>query len=341
MLFRTGGAFVAPGCIPSNTELHMSNQIQISVIICTYNRGQIFKDTLESFAGMDLPMTGSFELLLVDNCSTDDTQRIAKDFVRENSGYAHYLFEGKQGLSHARNSGIAASKGAVVAFIDDDVYLDQGWLKAMLEVFQSQSDAVAIGGRSMPQFEGGRPDWITDDLLTFYGSTNSGDKTKKMIYPEHPFGLNMAFRREVFNMIGDFGTHLGRKKNNLLSNEESDLFLRIHNAGLKVIYTPNALLYHRIPANRARKDWIISRHYWQGISDIAFHQYIEPDSKAHLLRIIFQDIRKLISSITGGHHSPRKAYWHFKAIQLRERNHQAYLWGGIVQMMQETLSFRK
>lgn len=312
----------------------------INITICTYNRARILADTLTSYTTLKRDIDCRVELLIVDNNSNDETRQIVDQFMEQHPE-VRYVFESQPGLSHARNTGIRESRGNIIAFVDDDVFFDPAWLMEVVRIFRYYPEVSCVGGKSIPQFAGGRPDWITDDLLTLYGSTNSGDEIKKMIYPEHPFGLNMAFRREVFNTIGNFGTHLGRKKNNLLSNEESDLFLRIHNAGLKVIYTPNALLYHRIPADRVRKDWVISRYYWQGISDIAFHQTIEPNSRVHLLRNIFHDIRELIVSLTGGHRSLRKAYWHFKAIHLRVRTRQAYLRGRIRQMLNETISLHQ
>lgn len=311
---------------------------KINIIICTYNRAAILVGSLESFFRMTLPSKNEFELLIVDNNSTDETRHVVDQFIEQHQE-VRYVFEPQPGLSHARNTGIIESHGNIIAFVDDDIFFDPAWLIEVMHFFRDHPEVSCMGGKSIPQFSGGRPDWITDDLLTLYGSTNSGDEVKKMVYPEHPFGLNMAFRRKVFDRIGNFGTHLGRKKKNLLSNEESDLFLRIHNAGLIVMYTPNALLYHRIPADRVRKNWIISRYYWQGISDIAFHQAIEQTSKVQLLRSAFHDARKLATSITGGYRSPRKVYWHFNAIHFRERIRQAYLWGRIRQMLKETLSF--
>lgn len=313
----------------------------ISVIICTYNRADMLRDTLGSFFSMDLDGGPTFEVIVVDNRSTDTTSEVAAKFAHQNPDHICVIREPKQGLSHARNTGIREARGDIVAFVDDDVFFDSGWLKGVASIFRDYPEASCLGGKSIPQFEGGRPDWVTDELLIMYGSTNSGNKIKEMVYPEHPFGLNMAFRREVFDTIGNFGIHLGRKKNNLLSSEESDLFFRINNAGLKIVYTPNALLYHRIPATRARKNWIISRYYWQGISDIAFHQALEPSSRVHLLQNIFRDTLELIVSLTGGYCSPRKAYWHFKTIHLRERIHQAFLRGQIRQMIREALGSRK
>lgn len=314
---------------------------RISIVICTYNRAAVLKETLNSFFQMTLPPENEFELLIVDNNSNDATAEVIRTLEIIYPKLLRYTFESKPGLSNARNTGIREAQGQIIAFVDDDVFFGTTWLIETLNIFKLNPHAHCMGGKSIPQFAGGRPEWVTDDLLILYGSTNSGEEIKKMIYPEHPFGLNMAFRREVFDTLGNFGTHLGRKKNNLLSNEEADFFLRMHNAGLTVLYTPNALIHHRIPIDRVHKDWVISRFYWQGVSDIAFHQAIKPSSIFQLFQSIFHDLQELIASLTGGYCSLRKAYWHFNARQLQVRISQAYLRGKIKQMIREALRFNK
>jgi hypothetical protein len=111
-----------------------------------------------------------------------------------------------------------------------------------------------------------------------------------MAYPECPFGLNMIFRRETLQQIGEFNPALGRRAGKLLSNDETEYFLRLANANLCVRYAPAALLYHRIPAARMTRRWLGSRHYWQGISDATLAQVQQPRSRAGLLRRAVKDV---------------------------------------------------
>lgn len=309
---------------------------EISVVICTYNRAEVLADTLASYYSMVHSKASKFELLVVDNNSTDETQSVVERYRLVHPGI-RYVFESRPGLSHARNCGINSSSGAIVAFVDDDVYFDSMWLVELEKVFNCHPEAACMGGKSIPQFAASRPDWVTDELLAFYGSTNSGNEEKPMLYPEYPFGLNMAFKRDVFDKIGQFEPKLGRKKKNLLSNEENDIFWRVNKAGLNVIYTPYAILFHRIPEERASKQWMLSRYFWQGVSDVCFEQTKEPRNKFALLRLAIQSGWELVKLTTGRNWLPRKAYWYYKALSFPQSCHVAAKWGRTRQLFVEVL----
>jgi glycosyltransferase involved in cell wall biosynthesis len=271
--------------------------MHISVIICTYNRARIFRETLESFLSVQLPSDATTELLIVDNNSKDDTAAVAEEFRQRAPALIRYVHEPTPGLSYARNCGIRATTADLVAFVDDDVYFEPTWLVEMLKLFREHPEAMCAGGRSIPLFEAGRPEWVSDNLLTLYGSTNSGDAVKRMVYPEHPFGLNMMFRRRVFDTVGLFDPSLGRIGTSLLSNEETELFYRIHNAELPVLYTPHAVLHHRIAPERTQKQWVLKRYYWQGVSDVAFRRIIERPGRIQLAREAQRTLTRLLSLV--------------------------------------------
>lgn len=258
--------------------------MKICIIICSYNRASVLRETLESFLSLEFPKDFGVELLVVDNNSSDDTPRVAEEFCTRAPALIRRTTERTPGLSFARNCGIRASDADLIAFVDDDVYFDTHWLTEIVKPFEQNRSAMCVGGRSDPVFEQGTPNWVSQRILKIYGSTNSGSEVHDMKYPEHPFGLNMVFRREVFDRVGLFDTSLGRKKKSLLSNEETELFYRVDRAGLSVIYTPFAIIQHRIPASRACKKWALRRYYWQGISDVAFRQLMRPDARFTLLR---------------------------------------------------------
>ncbi len=316
---------------PNDIQNH---SIDISVVICTYNRADMLADTLESFLKLKKPAEYKYELLIVDNNSNDRTNEIVAQYENSHTNI-RYVFEPLAGLSFARNRGISEARGNIVAFVDDDVFFDCNWLIELSNILSDHPEAACFGGKSIPKFEAEIPDWYENEFLQVYGSTNSGEVIKWMEFPEHPFGLNMAFRRDIFEQIGAFNTQLGRKKKNLLSSEELDIFWRVNNCGLKVIYSPHALLYHRIPAERISKEWIISRYYWQGISDIVFHQTVAPRSRLALIKEALQLAFKLSRHIRGNHLSPRKVYWHYQSAKLPAKAHQARFLGQIKQLLLE------
>lgn len=267
----------------------------ISVIICTYNRDRVFEETVRSF--LDSRKDGiEHELLLVDNNSTDNTRDIGKRLAAASPGI-RYLNEPLQGHPHAKNRGIRESTGDIVAFADDDVLFAKAWLPALASVFARNPDVSCVGGRVVPHFEEERPNWIEDDLLWIYGVTRYGDREREIRYPEIPIGCNMAFRRAVFDRIGDFHTSLGRKPGILLSGDEDHFLIRASKAGLKTLYSPDAEVAHRIPTARANRKWVLSRFYWAGVSEVAMRQLGDDPLPRFILakqsvRMLFRLIRR-------------------------------------------------
>lgn len=290
--------------------------MDLSVIICTYNRSSILKKTLQSFFKMEWDPATSYELLVVDNNSTDDTKQAIQSFFNDYRNIIKYVYEGKIGLSLARNTGIIQSQGKIIAFADDDVDFDKRWGQEILNAFNNYPEASCLGGKSNPLFAEGEPDWANKEIYVFYGDTAFGEIAKNIEFPKYPFGLNMAFRKEVFTRVGMFSPKLGRYGNSLLSGEEAELFYRISKNNLKTLYSPSVMVRHRIPAERTKTAWILSRYYWQGVSDIIVDQLIEKRSRKMLFKIAFDDLIILKSHLIGLYaFSPRKLYWHLKSIR--------------------------
>ena len=233
------------------------------------------------------------ELIVVDNHSKDFTRQVVMSF-QDACTDLKYVFESRPGLSFARNKGIEEAEGDIVAFVDDDIYFHKNWLEEIIRIFRNRPEIDCVGGNSIPVMEIARPAWLRDNLLKLYGSTQSGESEKKMVFPEHPFGVNMAFRKEVFQHVGMFNTDLGRIKNSLLSNEEKEFFYRIHQSSLNTYYTPHAIVYHRISKDRLDQKWILRRIFWQGISKVAFEQFVQKKSKHELMKDIVRQIKRII-----------------------------------------------
>lgn len=310
----------------------------ISVIICTYNRAEMLRETLASWRSVK-NAGSNVELVIVDNNSTDHTQKVVESFLPACPSQFRYVFETHAGLSRARNRGIEEASGQIIAFVDDDVYFDKEWLNALLKVFNDNPEISCAGGRSIPKFDGNKPDWITEDILRLYGSTNSGDQDRLMIFPEHPFGLNMAFRKEVFTHVGNFNINLGRIKSSLMSNEERDIFYRISKVNLKVFYASKAILHHRIPKDRMDKRWVVERTYWQAISDIAFLQLIRPKSKLFLsLKTIWILINIFLPP---GRVTPKSIYQYYKYFSFEDKLKVYHLLGIAKQNLNEIFAVSK
>ena len=122
----------------------------MSVIMSTYNRGALLEDAIRSMLAQHAAITPPFELIVVDNNSTDNTREIVLDRFARVDPRVQYLFESQQGLSYARNAGIRAARAPLVAFIDDDVRAQPDWVAAIARAFDEHPDADVVGGRVLP-----------------------------------------------------------------------------------------------------------------------------------------------------------------------------------------------
>lgn len=277
---------------------------EISVVVCTYNRCESLKQTIKSLAEQSFSKD-RYEIIVVDNNSTDNTKAAVEDLVAviPNLRYVH---EKKQGHNPSRNRGVREASGKIVAFTDDDVEADYNWIRELVRAFERFPDVVAIGGRTIPVFLRGRPNWLSDNLLYHHGDTQFGSESRPLTFPEHPFGLNMAFKKTCFYEVGFFTPKLGRKKTeNLLSDDEKELFYRVSKTGLRTAYTPRAVIRHMIPGDRTMRKWLLSRSYWQGASQVIFEQIHNPDPRFSLLRKASRRLGSLMKTLVTGVLAPR------------------------------------
>ena len=228
---------------------------KISVIICTYNRSDYISKALNSLAQQTFPVD-HYEIIIVNNNSTDETDALCKSFLQEHPHLnCFYFIEKQQGLSYARNRGIAESSGDILVFMDDDAQADKNYLQEICRFFENTPDAEACGGRIYPDYESKRPDWMSSFLLPLTSTVDMGDKIKVFKGAKYPVGANMAFKKEVFQKHGLFNTDLGRKGTNLDGSEEKDIFLKIKKDKKQIYYLPFAIVKHQVPDKRLTYDF--------------------------------------------------------------------------------------
>ncbi len=233
--------------------------MDITVIICTYNRADSLRITLESARGIRLPAGVTWELLLVDNNSTDSTAEVCKSFAADLP--LRYLRETQQGLSHARNLGCREATGSVVAFTDDDVNITPEWLAELWSAAEAHPEADFFGGPIQPCWESEPPQWIarhSADLLA--GITiefSMGDEEAYMERDRPFFGANMAYRHAVMVRMGAFREELGMKGKMLGGHEETEYMRRLLAAGSKGLYVPGMLIHHRNRTERITEGYVL------------------------------------------------------------------------------------
>ncbi len=227
--------------------------MQASIIVCTYNRADSLKKTLDALAGLEVPAQFSWEIVVVDNNSSDSTRAVIESYMLKMDNL-RYVFQKEQGLSHARNKGIEQSSGDIVLFTDDDVCPESNWLhQSVLNMEEHHCDAC--GGYIAPAWEQPPPSWLTERFYGFLAIKTDAGPCQVELGGSLPFGANMVFRREVFEKAGLFDTSRGRKGAVLASGEDGEMFERILAAGRKVVYFDNARVHHHIEVFRTRKQY--------------------------------------------------------------------------------------
>jgi len=140
-------------------------KVKASVIICTYNRSALLRGSVLSVLNQDFP-SDQYEMIVVDNNSADDTEKVVKELALSSSVRIEYVFEKNQGLSHARNAGIRKAKGEIIVFTDDDIEAERSWLCELISAFDSP-DVACAGGPIRPVWSGERPTWLTDEWVGY------------------------------------------------------------------------------------------------------------------------------------------------------------------------------
>jgi len=227
-----------------------------TVILCTYNRCDSLVRALESAAALTLPDSHDWEVLVVDNNSTDRTRQVVDELSRRCPGRFRYLFEPQQGKSFALNAGIREAHGDVLAFVDDDATVEPSWLRNLTASLQDGRWAGAAG-RILPQRNFTAPRWLSLEgwktrapLVIYDLGPNAGELN------DLPFGTNMAFRREMFEQYGGFRSDLGPRPSEV-RGEDSEFAARLLRAGERLRYEPSAVVYHEVPEARLRKAYFL------------------------------------------------------------------------------------
>jgi glycosyltransferase involved in cell wall biosynthesis len=229
--------------------------VTASVIVCTYNRADSLKDTLDSLVRQRVPDDVSWNVIVVDNNSTDHTQEMVSRYRDNGCVGIRYVFEGRQGLSQARNTGISEADSEYVLFTDDDVVVAEDWVAQAIAAFR-ETDADIVGGRVLPLWQTQPPKWLTEKLYVYLALLDYGDTgcyLERRVFN----GANMAFNSMTLMKSSLFNILLGRNSDKLYSGEEGELMCAIRNSGGTLYYAPQLVVYHKVPRERMEKAYFI------------------------------------------------------------------------------------
>ncbi|HTY84409.1 MAG TPA: glycosyltransferase family 2 protein [Silvibacterium sp.] len=265
--------------------------MDITVILCTYNRCESLARALESVAAQRMPESTIWEVLVVDNNSGDRTPEVVEQACQQYPGRFCYTFEPKPGKSNALNTGIAQTSSDILAFMDDDVVVQPDWLQNLTSGLGDAKWAGA-GGRILPAWTSAPPAWLPRrdryalaPLAAFDPRLEAGD------LDEPPFGTNMAFRRSMFTKYGGFRTDLGPRPNSEIRNEDTEFGQRLLNAGERLKYEPLAVVYHSVSPQRLQRSYFMRWWLDKGRADFREHGF--PNAKWSVFGIPLAELRRL------------------------------------------------
>lgn len=231
----------------------------ISVVVCTFNRVDLLEALLCSLEKQTC-QKGLYEVIIVDNNSTDRTYQLGLEAISRNCNF--YLFrELLQGLSYARNRGMQEAKGKYVAYIDDDAVATPNWLAEMASFIRRHPGVVAFGGPYEAFTTTPVPVWFPPE----YGSLNYGCEERCLdTGREFIHGTNMVFLRDVISACGGFHPELGMKGNLISYGEETRLQFILMEKGFQVYYAPLMVVRHWLPLHKVRLSWLLKTAYAVG-----------------------------------------------------------------------------
>ncbi len=265
--------------------------MKVSVIICTYNREQHIGRALESL----IPQTASkdeYEIVVVDNNSTDGTSQIIQNFKQKYPDYhIQTTVETNQGLSFARNKGIELAKGEIISFIDDDAIAREDFVEKIITNTQAFPNHYAFGGKVLPKYENGEtPEWMSPYIERIISIVDMGDKIKSF-GKTYPVGCNMFFRKEIFDKIGNFNTRLR------LRSDDKYIFMKIKEAGYEVLYFPDVVVQHFIDTFRTTQEYVVKVSRLNGKSEYIRLDTLEKNKKWKKTARFFDYLFKVNASL--------------------------------------------
>ena len=260
--------------------------MDLSVIVTTYNRADQLREALSSLIRQETAGKFQFEIVVVDNASTDGTALLLAEMAQGCSIPLRYVLEVTKGVTHARNRGIGEASRRWLAFFDDDQLAEPCWLQELVAVAK-EKDASCVGGCMrllFPVHE--EPVTLSPVCRAILGETPAEEKPRKYYRKELPGTGNVLLKREVFDEVGQFDTTFSS------GCEDADLFRRIKRKGIDIWYTPKALAFHVIPAYRLKEDYLI----WCSLRDGVNYARLDRKERGAVI-LVFACIARLAKAL--------------------------------------------
>ncbi len=229
----------------------------ISIVVCTYNRAEILQNCLASLVNQTISLE-EFDIIVVDNNSTDHTKELVESYAKSHQNIRYYL-EKKQGLSYSRNVGYDLADSEWIGYLDDDAKATSEYISTALSTIKNY-DFDCFGGPYYAWFSKLRPYWLPEDFGT---KEIEGDAVARIYAPEISGG-NMFFKMAVLETFNGFRTDLGMNGESIGYGEETELQLRLLEAGKKIGYVPSLSILHLVNERKLHISWHLKASYAHG-----------------------------------------------------------------------------
>jgi glycosyltransferase involved in cell wall biosynthesis len=241
--------------------------LDVTVVVATFNRAVHLEDTLQHLARVTTRRT--WEVIVVDNNSSDETPQVLARLAPSFPVPLRTIHEPIPGKYTALNTAIRAARGRIIAATDDDARVAPDWLDRA-DAGLTAHDCGFVGGPVRPLWDGVPPDWLDASepvMQKVIAICDYGPAPREFgVGMGWPLGVNVAYRREVFDRAGLFDPALGRKAGTLRSQSQREWHLRARAAGIRGFYVPDMLVEHRVIVERLKKQYFRRWHFWHGIS---------------------------------------------------------------------------
>ena len=247
----------------------MTGTPKMSIVVCTYNRAEILRKCLATLTGQTA-VSQTFEVLVVDNGSTDQTSEVVNFFLVNYDNF-RYIIDPEVGLCHARNTGYRQALASWVAYIDDDCFVREDYVEqAILATGTYNFDC--FGGKHYAYYAQERPKWIPEG---FGESPHNQWQEACELHETYNVGLNIVFNKIALEEMGGFDIELGMKGDQIGYADETMLQLKMRQHGYRIGFIPNLVVDHLVRSDKLKLSWHLRAHYAAGRDErgINYEQY--------------------------------------------------------------------
>ena len=263
--------------------MSLSN-LKISIVICTYNRADYILESVGSLYHQTLSKD-QYEIIIVDNNSTDQTKSVCNKFIAEHPSVACYFLEEKrQGASFARNTGAAIAKAPLLCFMDDDAVANENYLERIIQFFKSYPTIGGLGGRIIPRYIPEEPKWMSHFVSSLVGNFDYSNHIVEFSPNKYPLESNMIVQKKDFDAVNGFNTALPGVQGTLrIGGEGKEFFLKLKALGIIIYYDPSIIVEHIVETKKLTPEYMYrvasgigrgERVRTKAINNLAFYKKI-------------------------------------------------------------------